>query len=184
MRYWVDTEFHEDGKTIDLISIGIVAEDGRQYYAVSKEFNRDYAIQANPWLVDNVIAHLPEDPTDPAWKWRCDIRLDLLRFCDPRNFGKPEFWAYYADYDWVALCQLFGKMIDLPEDWPMYCMDLKQWAKMLGDPELPEQGKGEHHALADALWNRKVWGFLRNYWATDLASYQEWHTNLYLEARV
>jgi hypothetical protein len=30
MRYWLDTEFIEDGKTIDLISIGIVAEDGRE----------------------------------------------------------------------------------------------------------------------------------------------------------
>lgn len=33
MKYFLDTEFHEDGKTIDLISIGIVAEDGREYYA-------------------------------------------------------------------------------------------------------------------------------------------------------
>ena len=35
MRYFYDTEFLEDGETIDLISIGIVAEDGREYYAVT-----------------------------------------------------------------------------------------------------------------------------------------------------
>lgn len=29
MRFWFDTEFIENGHTIDLISIGIVAEDGR-----------------------------------------------------------------------------------------------------------------------------------------------------------
>ena len=29
MKYWLDTEFMEDGKTIDLLSIGIVREDGR-----------------------------------------------------------------------------------------------------------------------------------------------------------
>jgi hypothetical protein len=29
MKYYYDTEFIEDGRTIDLISIGIVAEDGR-----------------------------------------------------------------------------------------------------------------------------------------------------------
>ena len=34
MRIFYDTEFLEDGKTIDLISIGMVAEDGREYYAV------------------------------------------------------------------------------------------------------------------------------------------------------
>lgn len=39
---------------------------------------------------------------------------------------KPEFYGYYSDYDWVAFCWLFGKMIDLPKGFPMYCKDLKQ----------------------------------------------------------
>jgi hypothetical protein len=38
----------------------------------------------------------------------------------------PEFYAYYADYDWVAFCWLFGKMMDLPNGFPMYCKDLIQ----------------------------------------------------------
>lgn len=33
MRFWFDTEFFKDGRVIDLISIGVVAEDGREYYA-------------------------------------------------------------------------------------------------------------------------------------------------------
>ena len=70
---------------------------------------------------------------------------------------KPEMWAYYADYDWVAMCQLFGTMMDLPKGWPMYCRDLKQLA---GDTSLPEQGKGEHHALADARWTRDAWHYV------------------------
>lgn len=37
-----------------------------------------------------------------------------------------EFYAYYADYDWVVFCWLFGRMIDLPKGFPMYCRDLKQ----------------------------------------------------------
>lgn len=32
MKYFIDTEFVDDGHTIDLISIGIVAEDGRELY--------------------------------------------------------------------------------------------------------------------------------------------------------
>lgn len=53
MKYFLDTEFLEGTQkksflgipvgntkpTIDLISIGIVAEDGREYYAISKDFN-------------------------------------------------------------------------------------------------------------------------------------------------
>ena len=39
MRYFLDTEFIEDGKTIDLLSIGIVAEDGRELYLQNVECN-------------------------------------------------------------------------------------------------------------------------------------------------
>jgi hypothetical protein len=177
VRYWFDTEFHEDGRTIDLISIGLVAEDGRQYYAVSKDFNRVLAFD-HSWLAANVLLYLPWKSLPPGeplrwasaemdvetglWKHREEIRNDLLRFCNPEQYGKPEFWAYYADYDWVALCQLFGKMIDLPKRWPMYCRDLKQWADMLDNSKLPEQNTCEHHALADAQWNRQAWEFLRD----------------------
>ena len=81
MKYFIDTEFLEGtqrgwfGKTtkptIDLISVGIVCEDGREYYAISKDFNlkeawnrydiktshnlfggQDYKVY---WIRDNVL---------------------------------------------------------------------------------------------------------------------------------
>lgn len=166
MRYWFDTEFIEDGKTIDLISIGIVAEDGRELYAESDEADLS---KASPWVQENVVVHLwsrQEDKRDAnAWirdggagglLHRREIATLVMGFCG----DKPEFWAYYADYDWVALCQLFGTMMDLPEGWPMYCRDIKQWCDQLGNPKLPDQQSQEHHALADARWNRQAWEFL------------------------
>jgi hypothetical protein len=153
VRYWLDTEFIEDGKTIDLISIGIVAEDGREYYAVNSDCDRS---KANDWVVQNVLVHLKG-----CGQVKDSITEEIKAFCDPDSYGKPEFWGYYADYDWVVLCQLFGTMIDLPKGWPMYCRDIKQLADDMGNPPLPEQGKGEHHALADARWNKQVWEFLR-----------------------
>ena len=154
MKYWFDTEFIEDGKTIDLISIGIVAEDGREFYAQFIQEDRDFNARVNPWVREHVIPHL----TDRDWYTREQIRTKILDFI---GADKPEFWAYYADYDWVALCQLFGTMMDLPKGWPMYCRDVKQLCDDLGNPRLPEQGKGEHHALADARWNRRAWEFLQ-----------------------
>jgi hypothetical protein len=154
MRYWLDTEFIEDGKTIDLISIGIVAEDGREFYAENRDCKLD---RASEWVKANVMPHLVGgDKTHP----RASIALGVQVFCDPERNGKPEFWGYYADYDWVAICQLFGTMMDLPKGWPMYCRDIKQWCDDLGNPKLPEQDKGEHHALADARWNLTAWQFL------------------------
>ncbi|HEU4360304.1 MAG TPA: hypothetical protein VFR27_02205, partial [Mycobacterium sp.] len=52
MRYFYDTEFIDDGYTIELISIGVVAEDGREYYAVSTEFD---AGRAGPWVRTHVL---------------------------------------------------------------------------------------------------------------------------------
>jgi hypothetical protein len=71
MNYYLDTEFIEGQSirlfgiptkslpTIDLISIGIVSQDGREYYAVSKDFNlkeawnrnqkRDHGTAYNSW---------------------------------------------------------------------------------------------------------------------------------------
>jgi hypothetical protein len=166
MRYWFDTEFIEDGKTIDLISIGIVAEDGRELYLQNEEcaFQR-----ANQWVKENVLVYLTdfvypmplyEPEADHVWRSRNAMKLEIQKFI---GHDGPEFWAYYADYDWVVLCQLFGTMIDLPKGWPMYCRDLKQWCDSMGNPKLPEQGKGEHHALADARWNKQAWEFLIDY---------------------
>lgn len=149
MRIWFDTEFIEDGKTIDLISIGMVREDGAIYYAEAAECNRSRASQ---WVVDNVFPHLDQSMVKP----RARIAADLIAFAG----GAPQFWAYYADYDWVALCQLFGTMMDLPKGWPMYCRDVKQLCDELGNPPLPKQATNEHNALDDARWTKGAWEFL------------------------
>jgi hypothetical protein len=68
MKFYLDTEFIECAKqrrvlgikvgppvpTIDLISIGIVAEDGRALYALNSECELDYA-WANEWVRQNVL---------------------------------------------------------------------------------------------------------------------------------
>ena len=153
MRYWLDTEFMEDGRLIEPLSIGIVSEDGREYYA---EFHHDPK-RANIWVADNVL---------PLLKGRghlkpvTQIREELTNFTDSIKHGRPEFWAYYADYDWVLLCQLFGRMVDLPEGWPRYCRDVKQLCDSLGNPMLPPDPQEEHNALADARWTRDAWRVL------------------------
>lgn len=149
MRFWFDTEFIEDGRTIDLISIGVVAEDGRTYYAENDECDLS---RASDWVKLNVLPHLQDRRAS-----RPQIAEYLIAFMGE----KPEIWAYYADYDWVALCQLFGRMIDLPKGWPKYCRDVRQLCDSKGNPQLPKQATTEHHALADAEWTRAAWQFLQ-----------------------
>ncbi len=143
-----------------------MAEDGREYYAQNLDCD---LTRANQWVRFNVIPHLTPFSTDDldesrrVWRYSWQIAADIRAFVDPDTYGKPQFWGYFADYDWVVLCQLFGTMTDLPKGWPMYCRDIKQWCDELGNPKLPEQDKGKHHALADARWNRRAWEFLDHF---------------------
>jgi hypothetical protein len=161
-RFFYDTEFIEYPSTIDLISIGIVDEHGREFYGVNWDCNHG---MANPWVQENVIAKLPErghPADDNPWMTRIQLMREVLKFLDPSKVRPVELWGYYSAYDHVALCWLFGPMIDLPKGMPMLTLDIKQLCLDLGDPRLPEQGKGEHDALADARWNRKAWEFLES----------------------
>lgn len=147
-RLWFDTEFIDDGRRIELLSIGVVREDQATYYAEPAEADRE---AASPWVRDNVIPKL----TGPR-KPRQEIAADLVRFAG----DAPEWWAYYAAYDWVALCQLFGPMMELPTGWPMFCRDVEQLALELGvDIESSVPLTGGHNALADARWTRQAWEF-------------------------
>jgi 3'-5' exoribonuclease Rv2179c-like domain len=151
-RYFYDCEFIEDGRTVDLVSIGVVDETGREFYAVSTEFDPDRAI---PWVRRNVLDKLPP-PGDRAWRSRQRIRHDLLAFLvEPGE--DVELWAWYAAYDHVALCQLWGAMPALPRPIPRYTNELRQrWAE-LGRPPLPEPPPDQHDALADARHNLARW---------------------------
>lgn len=145
-RIFFDTEFIEDGNTIDLISIGMVKENGEELYLVSSEFDES---KADSWVVDNVISKLDVDQRYPNYQ----IRDKVLEFI---GADKPEFWAYYADYDWVVFCRLFGRMMDLPNHFPKYCNDIKQLTRNLKFDTHTIQQENEHNALDDAKWNLAV----------------------------
>lgn len=166
-----DLEFLEDGRTIELISIGMVCDDGREYYAV----NRDMPvrrIRKHPWLMENVVPHLPKGHADQRihmpkrWlfhyadhrvKHRKTIASEVAEFI--RAAGPDvELWANYGAYDHVALAQLWGPMIALPPGVPMFTNDIQQEARRLGIAwdALPQQESGEHNALADARHNQTV----------------------------
>jgi hypothetical protein len=148
-KIWFDFEFIEDGKTIDPISIGMIRDDGKTYYA---EFSDCDLSRCDDWLRKNVVPKL--ERTVKVMKPKNAIKQEIIDFVGP----DPEFWAYYAAYDWVALCQLYGRMMDLPEGWPMLCRDVKVFQLDKGHIEMPGQDpETEHHALHDAIWTRQAY---------------------------
>ncbi|GAA2946471.1 MULTISPECIES: 3'-5' exoribonuclease domain-containing protein [Streptomyces] len=164
-RIFIDTEFLDDGARIDLISIGMVTEDGRELYAVSSEFDQA-AVRRHGWLMANVWPSLPiaKNPRGKRGMDRLDVthpdvrpRAQIARLVHDfiLSAPDPQLWAYYSAYDHVALAQLFGPMSDLPAGIPMQTCDLVQEAQRLGltPDELPQQADGHHNALADARHN-------------------------------
>ncbi|WP_297003926.1 polyadenylate-specific 3'-exoribonuclease AS [uncultured Corynebacterium sp.] len=157
MRYFYDTEFIEDGRTIDLVSIGVVAEDGREFYAVSSDFNER---RAGDWVRRNVLPQLPPR-SDPAWMPRSVLRERLYGFLLPDHTPgdrlpaslRPEMWAWLGAYDHVAFAQLWGDMTGLPRELPRFPHELRQLWEDAGRPQLPEEPANAHDALADARFN-------------------------------
>jgi hypothetical protein len=146
VRYFYDTEFIDDGYTIELISIGVVAEDGREYYAVSTEFNPD---RAGSWVRANVLPKLPP-PASQLWRSRSQIRSDLETFFDVDGPEPIELWAWVGAYDHVALCQLWGPMTHLPPRIPRFTHELRQLWEQHGSPRMPRRSTNVHDALVDA----------------------------------
>jgi hypothetical protein len=152
VRFFYDCEFIEDGTTIDLVSIGVVGEDGREFYAVSTAFDPS---RAGAWVRANVLPKLPS-PADPAWRSRERLRADLLEFLTSAP-GEVELWAWIAAYDHVAVCQLWGSMPALPRALPRFTRELRQRWEDAGRPPLPPPTSDAHDALADARLNLKRW---------------------------
>lgn len=177
MRFFIDTEFHEGfnkplfGKNrhfIDLISIGIVSENGDEYYAISRDFDikaawnswqprtgqgdRNNHEPREYWLRENVLKPIFDEllMKDEPMLYHAEsvYCFTLSRFKELiKKYGKsndqiaseikdfvikntessfPKFYGYYADYDWVLFCSLYGKMINLPIEFPYFCYDIKQ----------------------------------------------------------
>ncbi|WP_199546571.1 3'-5' exoribonuclease domain-containing protein [Streptomyces sp. N35] len=178
-----DLEFLEDGFTIAVISIGMVCDDGREYYAVNADAPWD-RIRENDWLIRNVLPSLPitgrlsletylrvpenshpkpsmsqvgADTKDtlvkPHWVIANEVR-DFIQAAGP----EVELWANYGAYDHVSLAQLWGPMVAIPAGVPMFTHDIQQERSRQGLAwdDLPKQESGEHNALADARHNQIV----------------------------
>ena len=153
MRYWLDTEFQDDGRGLHVLSVGLVAEDGREFYAVCSDF--PYAT-ASAWHHANTLPPLPP-PGDPAWADTPTIADGLRHFIGETT---PEFWAMCSPWDWLAVVRMFGRVEDLPDGWPMIAFDLWQLEHHAGCRCRPEHPGPVHHALVDARWHGLVYDHL------------------------
>lgn len=102
----------------------------------------------------------------------CKLCGSEAEFCADENVwrhkGDPSDKRYFTQ----TFCNRYGYPIEVepaPKGFPMYCRDIKQLCDEKGNPKLPEQGKGEHNALADARWNKTAFESLLSLTPAELA---------------
>lgn len=178
-RIVYDTEFIDNGVTIEPMSIAMRREDGAELYAVTNKLETMARAAEHDWLRENVLkwlpvtvklaanygkidAHVEWDAAHPdygAVNSLTDIAEMVEDFVTKNR--DVELWADYAAYDHVLMAQLFGPMSELPAGIPMFTMDLQHERAMCATgefPLLPEHIVTErfggtrmtHHALYDA----------------------------------
>ena len=122
-KLFLDTEFTGLHQQTTLISLGIVAESGKSFYAEFSDFDPD---QVTDWLTEHILHKLSFQDKAPGylqtqnqthWKLKGDqsfIRQHLHTFL--QQFSEVEIWSDCLAYDWVLFCELFGGSLHLPKN--------------------------------------------------------------------
>lgn len=179
MNVYFDTEFTGLHKGTTLISIGLIASNGKKFYAEIIDYDRS---QVNDWIKENVINNL----------WAVSKTIDECSKFEYYHLGTKEQIAQklkewflefdsvqlisdVAHFDMVLLIDLFGGAFDLPKNVNPSCHDINQdIAKFLGVTEREAfdvsrecflgicLSSEKHNALYDAEIIKEIYEFINN----------------------
>ena len=175
MKIFMDTEFTGLHQNTTLISLGLISEDGKEFYA---EFNDYDKSQIDDWLQKNVINNLKfnEDMIENAdgcyiyneisteiYGNNDIIKVELEKWLS--QFESVEIWSDCLAYDWVLFGQIFGHAFNIPKNVYYIPFDICTLMKIKGiDTDISREefiensveGK-KHNALYDAKVIKKCY---------------------------
>ncbi len=164
MNIFFDTEFTDLTQHSQLISIALVSECGKSFYAVFDDWELD---KCSDFVKNEVITKLNISETSQQANTivikgnKKDIVTALKIWLN--QFENIQMWADVAHYDWVFFCELFGGALHIPKQIHYMCMDLATLLLAKGydiDKErielLYEQGSSANISLHNALSDAKV----------------------------
>lgn len=169
-KLFLDTEFTELSQQAQLLSLALVSDDERWFYA---EFTDVDTKSLSEWHQEHVVPHLSLSEQQisqfpPGGTYlkatKSKIVTSLKQWL--QQWTHIEIWADVPAYDWVFFCELFGGALHIPKHIHFIVRDLATlfWAKGL-DPDMDRfefaygDGVGEglvrHNALGDAWTGMK-----------------------------
>jgi len=163
-KIFFDTEFSGLHQKTTLISIGLISECGKTFYAELTDYDKS---QIDDWLQENVISNLQHDPSDDEFVHihngnvfctgdSSKIKTELIAWF--AQFESVEMWSDCLSYDWVLFNQIFGHAFSIPQHVFYIPFDICTlfWAKGI-DPDVNreefsnmKEGSQKHNALWDA----------------------------------
>lgn len=181
-KLFLDTEFTGLHKNTTLISIGIVSDDGKEFYAELSDYDES---QIDDWLQENVINNLkfiePKEGEDEFFLAvrsksnlapndlydsysvslrgnKKEIKIELSRWLS--QFNSSEIWSDCLAYDWVLFNDIFGGSFDIPSNIYYIPFDICTSFKEKGiDPDVNREefsGMKSDVDKHNALWDAKV----------------------------
>ena len=164
-KIFLDTEFTGLHRNTTLISIGLVSECGKTFYAEMIDY--DY-MQLNPWITENVINNLtnqsmPDNSytiSEGNMNCKCDskwLKIYLKHWLS--QFKEVEIWSDCLAYDWVLFCNIFGEAFKIPENVYYIPFDICTSFKELGiDPDIGREEFVNRNVQVDTFdhWGANV----------------------------
>lgn len=196
---YLDTEFDPRNPTLSgLLSIGLTDDlsPATDYYAINTDVDLD-ALAGHAFIVEHVLPFLPvavvrqEDGSPAGIHWLKD-HPDFLAYAKPAaqiaeevaayfpGDEQPELWANWGKNDLAYLHRLFDNdWSAMPAGLPCLFFDLEVRRRQLGAPKPPVQLDDEHHALADARFNRDFHTHLKGFEQQQRLGAEELAQHLY-----
>jgi len=168
-KLYFDTEFTGLHQKTSLISIGIISECGKTFYAELYDYDGNYV---DDWINDNVISKLhlknkdlliKENKLDDGSFTKTEILTNMKGLKTHltnwlKQFDEVEIWSDCLAYDWVLFNQIWGSAMEIPKNVYYIPFDICTLFKVAGvDPDISREeyadyksGEDKHNALHDA----------------------------------
>ena len=185
MKIFFDTEFTGLYKDTELISIGLVDENGREFYGEITDFDKS---KVDEWIKENVLLNTVEfgnisilDICDVVDSYYVGTKETIINYLKEwlKAYDNVELVSDVCHYDMVLFIDLFGTAFDLPSNINASCHDINQdIANYLDISErdafdfsretfintysVNDIESNKHNALYDAKVIRKIYNIINN----------------------
>ena len=167
-KIFFDTEFTGLQQKTTLISIGLISECGKTFYAELTDYD---ILQCDNWIFENVIKNLLFNEYQNSGivlsnDMNCfEVKANSLSVKEQlekwfSQFEEVEIWSDCLSYDWVLFNQLFGHAFNIPKNVYYIPFDICTLFKIKGvDPDISREeyaSMSENSVKHNALWDAKV----------------------------